>query len=264
MHEARVGQIAQAVRRRLRLRQADVARRAGIDRSTVSLLERGEGERLTLGTIRRCLGAIDVRLDLRATWHGPELDRLLDEDHAALQAAWAARLRRWRWQVWTEVSYSRYGERGRVDLLAWHPTHGFLLVAEVKTTLADAQEALGTLDAKARLGPFLAHQLSLPQPRAVVPAFVFREGMTTRRRLQRLEPLFARFEMRGAAAISWLRRPSAPAPGGLLIFSGANQGRTRGPGWRRVRPQRGPASVEEGSTAAPPPGQASTAAVIRA
>jgi hypothetical protein len=230
----------------------------------VSLLERGEGERLTLGTIRRCLDAIDVRLELRATWRGPELDRLLDEDHAELQAAWAERFRRWRWQTWPEVSYSRYGERGRVDLLAWHPAHAFLIVAEVKTMLADAQEALGTLDAKSRLGQFLAHQLNLPQPRAVIPLFVFREGMTTRRRVERLAPLFARFEMRGAAAISWLRRPSAPAPGGLLIFSGANQDPTRGPGWQRVRAKRGPSSVERGSAAAPNPEQASTAAVIRA
>jgi transcriptional regulator with XRE-family HTH domain len=264
MHEARVGRVAQAVRRHLRLRQADVAARAGVDRSTVSLLERGESQRLTLGTIRRCLDAIDVRLELRAAWHGPELDRLLDEDHANLQSAWADRLRRWNWQVWTEVSYSRYGERGRVDLLAWHATLGILLVTEVKTVLADAQEALGTLDAKARLGPFLAHQLGLPRPRAFVPAFVFREAMTTRRRVQRLAPLFARFELRGGAAVSWLRHPGAAAPAGLLIFSAANQGRTRGPGWRRVRARRAQSSVEASSTHARTPEKTTTAAVIRA
>lgn len=244
MHEARVGRIARIVRRRLRLRQADVAKRAGVDRSTVSLLERGEGQRLTLGTIRQCLEAIDVRLELRASWHGPELDRLLDEDHAALQAAWAERLRRWGWQVWTEASYSRFGERGRVDLLAWHSTLGFLVVAELKTTLADAQEALGTLDGKARLGPFLASQLNLPRPRAVVPAFVFREDMTTRRRVDRLAPLFARYGLRGHAAISWLRHPSTSVPDGLLIFSAANRGSLRSSGWKRVRAPGTRSSVE--------------------
>jgi transcriptional regulator with XRE-family HTH domain len=256
MHEARVGRIAQVVRRRLRLRQADVATRAGVDRSTVSLLERGEGQRLTIGTIRRCLDALDVRLELRATWHGPELDRLLDEDHAALQAAWADRLRRWSWQVWPEASYSRYGERGRVDLLAWHATLGILLVAEVKTALADAQEALGTLDAKARLGPFLANQLSLPRPRAVVPAFILQEDMTTRRRVERLAPLLARYGLRGRAAISWLRDPIKSAPHGLLIFSAANHRSVRGAGWQRVRAGRNRSSVRGGSAAANTPREA--------
>jgi transcriptional regulator with XRE-family HTH domain len=250
MHEARVGRIAHAVRRRLRLRQADVAARAGVDRSTVSLLERGEGQRLTLATIRRCLDAIDVHLEMRASWHGPELDRLLDENHAALQAAWAERIRRWGWQVWTEASYSRYGERGRVDLLAWHAAREILLVVEVKVTLADAQEALGTLDAKARLGPFLSQQLSLPRPRAVVPAFIFQEDMTTRRRIERLASLFDRYSLRGRAAISWLRQPGVAVPTGLLIFSGANRGSVRGPGWQRVRAQRTRSSVEGGATAA--------------
>jgi hypothetical protein len=97
----------------------------------VSLLERGEGQRLTLAVISRCLDAIGVRVELRASWHGPELDRLLDENHSQLQATWTGRLSRWDLQVWTETSYSRYGERGRVDLLAWHftrPPYGMVLL----------------------------------------------------------------------------------------------------------------------------------------
>jgi len=238
MREAPVGRIAWAVRRRLGLRQLDVATRAGVGRSTVSLLERGEGQRLTLAMISRCLDAIGVRVELRASWHGPELDRLLDEGHALLQAGWVERISRWGWRVWTEASYSRYGERGRVDILAWHATGGVLLVAEVKTTLADVQEALGTLDAKARIGPFLARQVGIPSPRFVVPAFIFAEDMTTRRRVERLAPLFARYALRGRAAVSWLRHPDDAPPAGILIFSGANRSSVRGSGWQRVRPRR--------------------------
>jgi hypothetical protein len=219
--------------------------RAGVGRSTVSLLERGEGQRLTLAMINRCLDAIGVRVELRAAWHGPELDRLLDEGHAQLQAGWAERLSRWGWQVWTEASYSRYGERGRVDILAWHVASGVLVVAEVKTTLADVQEALGTLDAKARIGPYLAHQVGLTRPRVIVPAFIFAEGMTTRRRVERLAPLFARYALRGRAAVSWLRHPGATVPTGVLIFSGANRSSVRGSGWQRVRPRRPSRSVIE-------------------
>jgi transcriptional regulator with XRE-family HTH domain len=245
MREARVGRIARAVRRRLGLRQADVATRAGVGRSTVSLLERGEGQRLTLAMISRCLDAIGVRVELRASWHGPELDRLLDEGHAQLQAGWAERLSRWDWQVWTETSYSRYGERGRVDILAWHAASGVLLVAEVKVTLTDAQDALGVIDAKARLGPFLARQVGIPTPHFVVPAFIFAEDMTTRRRVERLAPLFARYALRGRAAVSWLRHPGAASPTGILIFSGANRASVRGSGWQRVRPRRPSRSVIE-------------------
>ncbi len=85
-----------------------------------------------------------MRVEVRATWRGPELDRLLDEDHAALEAGWTRRLARWGWETWPEVSYSRYGERGRIDLVGWHPAAGMLLIIECKTVLGDAQATLGT------------------------------------------------------------------------------------------------------------------------
>ena len=176
-----------------------------------------------------------MRVEVRATWRGPELDRLLDEDHAALEAGWARRLARWGWETWPEVSYSRYGERGRIDLVGWHPAAGVLLIIECKTVLGDAQATLGTLDAKVRLARFVARQLDLPTPSAVVPVLIFRESMTSRRHLATLEPLFRRFGLRGRPAISWLRRPAAPCPSGLLIFSSVNHSSLRGRSGRRVR-----------------------------
>ena len=137
------------------------------------------------------------------------------------------------------MSFSRYGERGRVDLVSWHRMTGALLVIECKTVLGDAQGTLGTLDAKARLARFVAHQLDLPVPTAVVPVLIFLENMTTRRQLTRLEPLFSRFGLRGQPAITWLRRPAAPWPPGLLIFSGVNHSIRRGKNSRRIRVPRG-------------------------
>lgn len=235
MREGRLGAIARAVRRRQGLRQSDLAAAAGVDRSTISHLESGEADRLTIGTIRRCVEPLGMRVEVRATWRGPELDRLLDEDHAALEAGWARRLDRWGWETRPEVSYSRYGERGRIDLVGWHPTAGALLIIECKTVLGDAQATLGTLDAKARLARFVARQLDLPNPSAVVPVLIFRESMTNRRHLATLEPLFRRFGLRGRPAVTWLRRPTAPCPSGLLIFSSVNHGSLRGGSGRRVR-----------------------------
>ncbi len=86
------------------------------------------------------------------------------------------------------MSYSRYGERGRIDLVGWHPAAGMLLIIECKTVLGDAQATLGTIDAKTRLARFVARQLDLPPPSAVVPVLIFRESMTSRRHVATLEP----------------------------------------------------------------------------
>ena len=81
-------------------------------RSTISHLESGEADRLTIGTIRRCVEPLGMRVEVRATWRGAELDRLLDEDHAALETGWDATSGPVGMEMRPEVSYSRYGERG--------------------------------------------------------------------------------------------------------------------------------------------------------
>ena len=87
------------------------------------MLECGYARQLQLGAIERILGAVDARVDLRLLWNGPELDRLLDAAHSALAVMVKRRLERWGWLVRVEVSYSRYGERGRIDLLGSIPRH---------------------------------------------------------------------------------------------------------------------------------------------
>ena len=241
MRERRLGAIARAVRRREGLRQSDLAAAARLSRSTISRLEGGNADRLTIQVVRQAVEPLGMRIELRATWRGPELDRLLDEQHAALQAAWAGRLARWGWRTWPEVSYSRYGERGRVDLVAWHDGRGVLLIIECKSALGDVQATIGALDAKARLGRHVAQLLGLPAPSLIVPVLIFAESMTTRRHIAALDPLFARYALRGRQAISWLRRPAItahPTPSGLLVFSGVHQEDIRKPFRRRVRRQR--------------------------
>ena len=60
------------------------------------------------------------------------------------------------WSVRPEVSFNHYGDRGRVDLLAFHAASGVALVIEVKGSIGDLQDALGRLDVKLRLGRSLA------------------------------------------------------------------------------------------------------------
>jgi transcriptional regulator with XRE-family HTH domain len=233
----RLGRLARRLRVRAGLTQAMLATRAGVGRQAVSLLERGQARRLRLGVVEAIAAALGARVDVRLLWNGPELDRLLDAGHASLGAAVKRRLERWGWLVRVEVSYSRYGERGRIDLLAFHPPTATLLVIELKTELVDVQALLGSLDAKARLGRHIAGRFGW-EVRAVVPAIVFAELRTTRDRLARLDSLFDRYALRGRSALRWVRRPAADgSPSGLLWFVGigaAGPARHR----QRVRPSR--------------------------
>ncbi len=224
------------------MRQADCAVRAGVHRSTWSLLESGRLDRISLPVLRLCLAVLEVRLDLVPRWRGTDLERLLDEGHAALQAAWKTRLELRKWQVWVERSFSVYGDRGRIDLFGWHPETATVLMVEIKTELANSQELLGSVDLKVRLAPRVARDLDLPPPARVVPMIVFQESMTTRRQVARLAPLFAAFSLRGSAALAWLRRPGAAS--GLLLFTDADARRVRGVAKHRVRLARPEVSVE--------------------
>jgi transcriptional regulator with XRE-family HTH domain len=248
VQDVQFGRVARALRRRRGWRQADVAARAGAHRSTISLIERGQLDSVSMTALRRSLAALEVRLDLVPRWRGSDLDRLLDEDHQQLQAAWKARLDRWSWLVNAEASFNHYGDRGRIDLLAWHPLARIILVVEVKTLVVDAQDLLGSLDVKVRVAPFVARERGWPDARGVVPVLVLRESATNRRRLVRLGALADDFDLRGRAAVSWLRHPSAhPRPGGLLILSDlspADHRSVRRVGRERVRLDGSGGSVE--------------------
>lgn len=220
----RLGRLARVLRVRQRLTQVALAARAGVGRRAVSLLETGRAHALRLREVDAIIAALGGRLDMRLLWNGPELDRLLDEAHAALGAAVKRRLERWGWLVRVEVSYSRYGERGRIDLLAFHPATRILLVIELKSELVDVQALIGSLDAKVRLAPGIVDRFGW-SPRVVLPAIVFLEDRTTRNRLQRVDPLFGQFNLQGRAALSWLRRPTEAetAPSGLLWLTHAGR-----------------------------------------
>lgn len=198
-------------------------------------------EHLSVGSVEAILATLGARLDARFFWNGPELDRLIDAGHAALSASVKQRLEVWGWVVRVEVSYSQYGERGRIDLLAWHPIAHVLLVIEIKTDLADVQALLGSMDIKARLASELAKRFGW-QVTHVIPAIVFLEDRTTRRRLQQLAGLFDRYSLQGQAAISWTRRPSTAGhqPSGVLWIRSLPNARVVRISGQRVRPRHVP------------------------
>lgn len=235
MNAVHTGRIVRAIRLRSGLRQADVAARAHVSRGAVSLLERGRADRLSIGAFEGILAALGARLDPRISWRGTDLDRLLDAGHATLGAAVKQRLAGWGWSVRAEVSFNHFGDRGRIDLLAWHPSSATVLVVEVKTDLVDVQQLLGSMDVKTRIARGLWPDRRVT---AVIPAIVFVEDRTTRRRLGSVLTLFDRYELRGRSAVTWLRRPMLPAPTGLLWFASLPNARVVRISGQRVRNRR--------------------------
>jgi transcriptional regulator with XRE-family HTH domain len=138
------------------LRQMDVADRAGVVCETVSRLERGELEGMTVGTLRALSRALRMPPIVSLGWRHPEIDQLRDKRHAAMVEAVVAELQGKGWEAAPEHSFSHFGERGPVDTLGWHAESRTLLVVEVKTRIWDVQDTLSTLDRKRRLMPVLA------------------------------------------------------------------------------------------------------------
>lgn len=203
-----------ALRRRKGWSQARLGQAIGASQQRVSRLE-ADIRRTPLGLLEAWateLGAY-LAVELRVSGERP----LSDANHAALQNRLAAQLHRAGWRVATETSFNHYGDRGRVDLLAFNPGSRILLVIEVKTRIQDVQDMLGRLDVKKRIAPILARDRGWDVA-AIVPAFVVREDRTARRRVAEHAALFTNFGLRARAARAWLRHPRLPPPQGILLF----------------------------------------------
>jgi transcriptional regulator with XRE-family HTH domain len=245
VNDAELGGVVRALRHRRGLRQADLAGSAEVSASLVSLLERGHAEALTVRSLRRIALALDLRLGWDAGFRGAELGRLRDAGHARMAEWLTRRLEDFGWTVLPEVSFNHFGDRGRVDLLAFHAATQTLLVIEIKTVIVEIQGLLGSLHVKERVAPNMARSLGWSATRPV-PCLVVTETTTNRRRLAAHVRLFARFSLRGKGAVAWLRRPSG-IQGGLLLLvklPDDNGVSSRRAGRQRVRPPRPPLSVD--------------------
>jgi transcriptional regulator with XRE-family HTH domain len=234
---ARTGAVVRAVRIRKRLTQADIAEAADVSRGTVSRIERGHLAEVTFGAFESICRVLEIRPDLAPRWRGGELDRLLNADHAALLEGVSRRFVRLAgWISIPEVTFSIYGERGSIDLLAWHAASRSLLVVELKTAIVDIHDLLGTLDRKRRLASAIARGRGW-QPTSVSVWAAVSDTPTNRRRVAAHEvTLRSALPSRGSEVGRWLRRPSGSVAA-LSFLSYARQQSTRSTrrGVQRVR-----------------------------
>jgi transcriptional regulator with XRE-family HTH domain len=227
--DLRVGAVVRAVRIKRGLRQSEVAAAAGVSDATVSLIELGRLEGVTVRAVRRVAASVGVSLPFVPRWRGPELARLLDEDHARMVAALTALLASRGWVVKPEYTFSVFGERGSIDILGWHPISRALLVIEVKTDLPDLQDLLSTIDRKGRLARSLARDLGW-MPEWVGQVLVVPDETWARNVVSAYRPLFdAALPARTLEVRRWIRRTES-TPGdlrGIWFLNSSTSGRSR-------------------------------------
>jgi len=207
---------------------------------------------LPLETAARVASELDVRLDVVARWRGGELDRLLNAGHSAMHEQVAGTLGRLPgWQIAPEVSFSIWGERGVIDVLAWHAGRRVLLVIELKTAIVDVQDLISTVDRKRRLAAEIASargwgtpasgraaSADTKGPAAGTSAWVIvADTRTNRARLSaHVSVLRAAFPADGRTMRAWVADPRQPvaALSFLQITSAGKRMSSRG-GRQRVR-----------------------------
>ena len=234
MDDARIGRALRAIRHHLGRRQDDVAVRARVSQAAVSLAERGHLDAMPLRRLRAIAKSLDADVVVGIRWRGGDLDRLLDEGHATLVGLVTELLEGLGWETRPEVTYSVYGERGSIDVLAWHPGTRTLLVVEVKTELASVEETLRRHDAKVRLAPAVAAERFGWHAANVARLLVLPGAATPRRRVQRHAAVLDRaYPTRGTAVRGWLAAPSGVMSGLVFMSLGGRRGRLSR---KRIRP----------------------------
>jgi len=217
MDPVRFGLAMRALRRRRAWTQQQLADRAGVSRSAVQRIERGGAESFTGRVIRSIAVALGARFEQRVMWQGEALDRLLDADHASLVERVIRWLRSEGWEAVPEVTFAINGERGAIDVLAFHPENGTLLVVEVKSVVPDMQGLLSGVDRKARVAPAIARERGW-HVRSVGRLVVLPDDRTARRRVERHRAtLDAALPARTASIRAWVKHPQGAMSGILFL-----------------------------------------------
>ena len=209
--------LARALRELLRRRgkTLDVAiADAGVSRRMFRRVLRAQAGAVPVEAVRAIFDSFGARARVTVYWNGAELDRLIDQDHAALVERVVDVLRNLGWTVLTEVTFSEFGERGSIDVLAFHEKERALLVIEVKASWGSVEETNRSLDIKVRLAPKIGRDRFGVKPMMVGRLLVFPDESTHRRVAERHAATLATiYPARGREVRRWLRGPSGPLAG---------------------------------------------------
>jgi transcriptional regulator with XRE-family HTH domain len=230
MDLVRFGRDIRLLRQRRGWTQRRLAAQAKVSRWAAAEMEAGRGGRIAMEQLGRVVAALGGYLSMRIEYQGGSVDRLRDQRHAALVDQMVARLVANGWEVATEVSFNVYGDRGSIDILAFDPVTGALLVVEVKSVITDVGATLMALDRKVRHAQELAKARGW-EARTVGRLLVLPETSTARRRVDDHEATFRNaFSARNVEVSRWLATPGRPISGLMFLSSARDTGTRRAKG----------------------------------
>lgn len=208
MDGSRIGRGLRSIRIRANATQKKVAEGAKVPRAVVAAVERGDFAGVQVGQLLAIALELKADIDIVLRWNGTELDSLLNAGHSAMHELVVGILTAAGWDVAPERSFSIWGERGVIDLLAWHAATRTLLIVELKMEIVEVQRLIGTVDRYRRLAPQVVRDLGW-EPLTVSVWVAVAESPTNRRRLgEHAAVLRAAFPSDGRTVAGWLRSPS--------------------------------------------------------
>lgn len=225
MDDRRVGRLFREVRIHRGWRQRDLAERAGVSAAQISATERGRLEHVSLHALRKLGDALDIRVSIDPWWRAGRADQLLDRAHAALVDHVAGLLRDAGWDVLVEFTFNEYGDRGSVDILAWHAGTRTLLLVEVKSRIDDLQEAARSFMVKVRVVPKAVEREHGWQPATVSRVLAIIDTHANRALVGEHAATFdSIWAGRTAAVRRHIREPAAPLGGGIMFVPAGRLG----------------------------------------
>jgi transcriptional regulator with XRE-family HTH domain len=124
-------------RSRFEWSQRELSRRSGVSQSRISSLERGRIRTLRVAEMDRLFAVLSVRYWLSVEPPSVVVERQRDLVHARCAVHVANRLEAAGWLVQREVEIGDGRTHGWIDILAFDPRSGSLIVIEIKTEIRD-------------------------------------------------------------------------------------------------------------------------------
>src|SRR4029079_16145398 len=121
MDLVRFGRAVRVLRQRRRWRLDDLADRTGLSRSALDRIELGQASRMAFDDLEKVARALDGQLRLDFRWRGEQRDARSHEKPAAMVVQTVRICRAAHWELAVEATFAIYGERGSIDVFAWHP-----------------------------------------------------------------------------------------------------------------------------------------------
>lgn len=223
VEDERIGRLLRLIRHRSGATQVQVSERAGVPLRDVKAIESGRMGEVRVARVRSVFDAVDGRARVIASWHGAEADRLIDERHAALVERVVRLFTARGWEVFVELSFSEFGERGSIDVFALHQKSRAVAVCEIKSVFGSLEGTNRSLDTKVRLAPTITFKRFGWRPSSIGRLLVVPRDTAILRTIDRhAATMNALYPKRSRDVRAWLRTPTESMAAIWFVSFGRN------------------------------------------